>query len=479
MLGADTRGIATIAILIVAIATASGVSTPVVVDQIDTLPDSPLYGLERIGESVAEVFVGGMGFDIERGNERTDELVAMAERGRAEEYLWLVDEAEDRFAAAIEKAGGSAEGLETASEAVLKHLEVLENVLEKVPDVAKAAISAAIVRSSKGIEVISDVKAGVLPVGEVREQLRGIEREAETIEEEIRANLDNLNAALRNVERRLVDDFLSKLERAKPEDFDDYEDLVSVVQDRIESIIEKVESAADTEGLAIAEEMVQKHLDVLLKVYENVPEQAKAAISIALERSAKCVGVLAKVRSGELPVGQVAERLEEFRREAKALLEEARENLKRGASHAETYLTVLSEVVPDISEELQDIATQVSDNRLANAIAQTMRELQEVASQLRDSESAVELAKTVSLTAKGVLEGLLDKVPEEAVSAIEEAIQWCQTNITMMNQYLRQMGQVIEELLGGETAGTGENAGTAEYQTGYENYQGTTSPVSF
>ena len=477
MAGIDARGIAPVAILIVAVATVSGVSTPVVVDQIDTLPDSPFYGLERIGESMKEAFVGGQGFDIERGHERTDELAAMAERGRAEEFLWLVGEAEDRFAAAIEKAGDSAEGLEVASEAVLKHLEVLERVLENVPEQAKAAVSAAIVRSSKGIEVIGDVKAGVLPVANVPEQLESIKGVAEDIEEELKTNLENLKAAMRDVERELVSDFLSKLESVGAEEFDEYEDLVEVVQDRIESIIEKVEGSDDVEGLAIAEEVVQKHLDVLLKVYENVPEQAKAAISIALERSAKCVGVLAKVRAGEVPVDQAIEDLEKFSERAEELLEEAKENIERGASQAETYLGVLSEVIPEITEELQDIADE-ADNRLGITIAQLMRELKEVASQIRDSQSAVELAKSVSLTAKSVLEGLLDKVSEEAVEAIEDAIDWCQTNISMMNQYLQQLGkeakEVWEEFTGGENVGEetvgGETTTTGITTTGYENY---------
>jgi hypothetical protein len=158
MLGPDQKGVAVVTIaIIVAVSAGGAVATPVVVDTIDVDPDHPLYGLERVGEGIKAAFIGGVDWERGRAQERITEYERMAERGRGEEFIGLVDKAEEHVNRVI-AAAGTKEGLAVALEATQFHLIVLNRVKDKVPEAAKASIEQAITESSSVIEVLENTK---------------------------------------------------------------------------------------------------------------------------------------------------------------------------------------------------------------------------------------------------------------------------------------------------------------------------------
>jgi tetratricopeptide (TPR) repeat protein len=87
MFGLDQRGIAVVAVVvIIAASTGVSVATPVVVDIIDVDPDSPFYGLERLGERMRRVG------DEDQMKERLGEYVRLVDRGKGLEYKRIMEE---------------------------------------------------------------------------------------------------------------------------------------------------------------------------------------------------------------------------------------------------------------------------------------------------------------------------------------------------------------------------------------------------
>ncbi|KUO42060.1 MAG: hypothetical protein AVW05_00540 [Hadesarchaea archaeon DG-33] len=87
MFGTEQRGVAAItAIVIVAASIGAGVATPVIVDAVDVDPDSPFYGLERLGEQIR--MVGGE----DQMKERWGEYVSLVNRGKGLAHKSILEE---------------------------------------------------------------------------------------------------------------------------------------------------------------------------------------------------------------------------------------------------------------------------------------------------------------------------------------------------------------------------------------------------
>jgi len=87
MFGRDQSGVAVLAVvIIVAASTGVAVATPVVVDAVDVDPDSPFYGLERLGEQIRMVN------NEDQMKERWSEYARMADRGKGIEYKNILEE---------------------------------------------------------------------------------------------------------------------------------------------------------------------------------------------------------------------------------------------------------------------------------------------------------------------------------------------------------------------------------------------------
>ena len=126
-------------------------------------PDSPFYFLDTITEAIGTFFTFGDLKKAERhmalAAERLAEVNAVAEKGKPE----LVEKTLERYENQLEKAlsrveraktkgENTVEVTETISEATQKHIGILEEVLEKVPEQAKSAIEQAMTVSAEGSE---------------------------------------------------------------------------------------------------------------------------------------------------------------------------------------------------------------------------------------------------------------------------------------------------------------------------------------
>jgi len=179
---------ASIVIVVVVVAASTTVGIPVAIDEVDTQPDHPLYFLERIGESIKKPFADDQSWQVARANERIGEFGAMADKGKAEKYGWLIDEADDYLYNAATLSKNNTE-LREATEALAKHLVVLEDIKKKVPKEVKSRISRSQLCSYASMRVLENVSAETH--GEISEPLK---IELENRMNEVKTMTENLRA---------------------------------------------------------------------------------------------------------------------------------------------------------------------------------------------------------------------------------------------------------------------------------------------
>ena len=147
-------------------------------------PDSPFYFLETITEAIGTFFTFGDLKKAERhavlAAERLAEAKAVAEKGKselAEKTLQRYEDQLNNSIARAEKAQVKGENTEKVTEvmtrvgqATSKHLEVLAEVYEKVPEQAKPVIEQAMKVSVKGHKKAVEVLKAQNALGEVPEE---------------------------------------------------------------------------------------------------------------------------------------------------------------------------------------------------------------------------------------------------------------------------------------------------------------------
>ena len=264
-------------------------ATPVMAQE-DTLPEagttpaSPFYFAERFFEGVGTFFTFGNSAKAERylnlAEERLAEARELAEEGdeRAER---AVERYEEQVAKAKERAERTGEvDLEaTVADATTKHLSALDQVLERVPEQARASIEAAKERSMNG----------------QLESLRGlVERDPErAVEIYDRAAEGRLRAVEARANRGGAEG-----DEEDTEDAEDAEEALESLNDAINSAFEKYsefgrEISNIAQGLQTGETTVEelveratsRHQEILSGVRERVPEQAREGIDRAMDNS--------------------------------------------------------------------------------------------------------------------------------------------------------------------------------------------------
>jgi len=235
-------------------------------------PDSWLYGFKRFFEGVDLFFTFD---DVAKAEKyakhaelRLAEAKEMAERGKLE----FVDDLIEDYENDLERSNEIAEVAQQVGKDVTRvtelvaiatsiHLDVLEEVLQKVPEQAKPSIQKAIDASKRGNE----------------EALNVLEKAQPETAAEIH---------FRIAEKRL----LKAQEKALGNESEAVESLVADYEERINKSSEVVEIAKalgkDTTDIEqIVAEATYTHIEILSEVYEKVPEQAKLAIEKALNVS--------------------------------------------------------------------------------------------------------------------------------------------------------------------------------------------------
>ena len=237
-------------------------------------PDSPFYFLERISEGIGTFFTFGDLKKAERyaalAAERVAEAEAVVEKGKPEAAQIALKRYEDQLGRALAKAEiAKAKGQKTekvteiVAKATSKHLAVLEGVLEKVPEVAKAAITRALEKSKNGHITALKALAGENP------------------EKATEVNLKAAEARLNRAKAKAEEGETDKVEEAVKE----FE-----IQHKFGEEISQIAQGLGKD-ITTVEQLVGKatsiHLEILAEVYAKVPEQAKEAIEEAMEVSAE------------------------------------------------------------------------------------------------------------------------------------------------------------------------------------------------
>ncbi len=239
-----------------------------------SLPGDILYPVKLSTEQVRQVLATNDTAKAELyltfANSRVEEVTALVERGRPEKADIAVNGYDKAIAMAIEKMEkasdkglGIADTSEEVASATLKHLEVLEGLLETVPDEAKPAIEKAIEVSAKGQENALRALAGENPVRATEINLASME--------------GRLNRAKAKAEENDIEEVEVAL--AQFQALNEFGEEIS----QIAQELGKNTTAID-ELVALATSI---HLEILAVVYEKVPEQAKGAIEQAMEKSVK------------------------------------------------------------------------------------------------------------------------------------------------------------------------------------------------
>ena len=127
---------------------------------------------------------------------------------------------------------------------------------------------------------------------------------------------------------------------------EDYEEGLNETNEEIERAVARGQNI--TELVEHVSTRTSKHLEVLQRVYEKVPEQARAAIAHAMEVSVrKQVGVLAHIEDGE----EIKERIRN----------EISETLSKGKGTPESVKEKIRNRVEEELEDEEEIETEIED----------------------------------------------------------------------------------------------------------------------
>ncbi len=221
MLNLNQGGIATLAVGIAVVAVVGGtVGSSTIIDQIDTQPDSPIYALERAGEKIKEPLFGGQNWEINRGEERTNEFVHMLRKNKVQGYTSLLEEAGNHFSNAAKKASDN-QGLKRARNALKKHVDVLENLTDKVPQEAKAAILLARERSSRHMQVLENLGENIPPGRKNFEKMkRELENRMDEANKKIEKKQEKVEDMIENAKgnKKKIENIIEELEKGVRKD---------------------------------------------------------------------------------------------------------------------------------------------------------------------------------------------------------------------------------------------------------------------
>lgn len=236
-------------------------------------PDEPLYLAKRkaedIGIDVALTLDEKAKLQLSAAERRVEEARRMVEAGKPNLAREVAEDYEDQLSKAMSYGETIAElakkrEFETlVAEATFIHIDVLSEVMEKVPEQAKPAIGRAINTSKRGHEKSLERIGNIDPIEAAKLQLNFSTRILEKIKAEIgRGEVEKA--------KKLAEEYRAKINKSL-------------------EIVEKVKEAKlnITEISEKVIEVTSQHLKVLRDVLDRVPEEAKLAIERAMNVSAR------------------------------------------------------------------------------------------------------------------------------------------------------------------------------------------------
>jgi hypothetical protein len=232
-----------------------------------SLPGDTLYSIKLGGEELSMILVRDDVARAERAlsfaNKRVREMEALAEKGRPQDLDLAVkkyDYALNMTLTEIEQADGKGLATENitalVAEATARHLLMLDDVWDMVPNEAKAAIAHARNMSETGREHALATLAKNDTVGATEMNLAAMEGRLNRIRARVQ-NAEAVQIALQQFEA--MSEFSEEISRIAQEtglNVTEVEELVAAATSR--------------------------HLEVLAEVYDNVPEQAQPALEMVM-----------------------------------------------------------------------------------------------------------------------------------------------------------------------------------------------------
>jgi|GEM_PF-2910893 len=375
------HGIAAAVLVIVLVSVGGGLATPVVVDSVDVSPDSPLYGLERVGEGIREAVAGGQSMDVALAQERAMELESMVAKGKAARYHWLADEVAER----LEKAGEGVRddrGLVRAMEAVQTHVQRLENLLDKenLPERARLAVSLAVCRSSMVMGTLAEVQAKVEAREMIRERIREMREEFRELKKEAEENLREglpVELPIQQANLRVAEMLMPKVERVIIRNPENAEDLAEILQQRLE---EALANCVDNQRLENMIEKITEYWERLENIRENLPENIPW-LPVICRRIVAVIVVVDTMPVRPMPVvppawrENIRERLREIRENIRQLREEIRERLRRGENAEEVSENVEMSTIDLMLDNLEARAENAEGSRLAFIVSEKIHKM--------------------------------------------------------------------------------------------------------
>ena len=233
-------------------------------------PDSWLYGLDRALEAIQKALVftpeAKAKLSLQLATERLAEAREMIEKGEVELAKKVAKDYKEElthavtYGAEIKDLAKKKEFDEMVALATTTHIEVLEDVLEKVPDEAKSAIELAMEVSRKGQEECLSRLSNTEPEKALKLYFMIAEKRLEKIKKEAKEE---------NVEeiKKIAEDYKSKINKS------------------INIMINETENKSAI--FEIVANATSKHLEVLEELLGEVPDEAKNAIEKAMNVSIK------------------------------------------------------------------------------------------------------------------------------------------------------------------------------------------------
>ena len=227
-------------------------------------PDSPFYFLDKWGKQFSLMFTFRQEPKVEKAlqyaEERLAEARVMAIRNRIREEEHATLGYREFLAIAIEKMEETRnEGIsnnisELVALATTKHLSVLDEVKDLVPHESKEAISRAREASMNGQQ----------------NALRLLARER--LEQAIKINLDTVENRLNRAREKSAENNIEEVEKA----LDDTDRMLRFREELSENAKRLGQDTTIVEQLVA--KATSKHIDVLVEVYEKMPEQNRVAV---------------------------------------------------------------------------------------------------------------------------------------------------------------------------------------------------------
>jgi len=237
-----------------------------------TTPGSPLFFLDRFFEDIGTFFTFGEANKARRylalAEERLAEAQVLAEKQDSENTTKATELYEEQFAKAKERAGRTGEiNLEAeVTDATTRHLTMLDEVFERVPEQAREQVRAAKARTVSG----------------QIEALRSITQRDPEVAVDIfaRAAEGRLNAAQARAGRGGDDEEEAEEVNEALEEYGKYAEFGREISTLAQGL-----QAGETTVEELVERATSHHRDVLRDVQGKVPPQAQQNIQRALDRA--------------------------------------------------------------------------------------------------------------------------------------------------------------------------------------------------